>query len=154
MKKLLCVILAALLSFCACALAEDIMSYQDFVSAEIDDEITIETYVQAHQGWWEDNGTGKVTLYCQSEDGAYFLYNALATQEEAEKLVSDAQLLDQAGCFGIVLECVPSVVAAAALAMSRMRAFQEPFFTFSLTRKVTRRSQASAASWMSTGLKE
>ena len=92
MKKLLCVILAALLSFCACALAEDIMSYQDFVSAEIDDEITIETYVQAHQGWWEDNGTGKVTLYCQSEDGAYFLYNALATQEEAEKLVPGTKI--------------------------------------------------------------
>ena len=32
--------------------------------------------------------------------------------EEAEKLVSDAQLLDQAGCFGIVLEKVPAELAA------------------------------------------
>lgn len=33
-------------------------------------------------------------------------------EEEAEKLISDAQWLDQAGCFGIVLEKVPAKLAA------------------------------------------
>ena len=93
MKKLFCLVLAALLTLGACALAEGVMSYADFAAAEIDDEVTIETYVQAHQGWWEDNGAGKVTLYCQSEDGAYFLYNASATQEEAEKLVPGTKIV-------------------------------------------------------------
>lgn len=35
------------------------------------------------------------------------------TPESAKQLIEDAKALEEAGCFGIVLECVPSVVAAA-----------------------------------------
>jgi 3-methyl-2-oxobutanoate hydroxymethyltransferase len=35
------------------------------------------------------------------------------TQEEADRLVEDALALEQAGAFGIVLECIPAEVAAA-----------------------------------------
>ena len=92
MKKLFATIVALALTLCACALAEGAMSYADFMAAEIDDEVTIETYVQAHQGWWDNNGTGNVTIYAQDPEGAYFLYNAVATQEEAEKLVPGTKI--------------------------------------------------------------
>ncbi len=92
MKKLFVVLLALVLALSAFALAEGGMSYADYVAAEIDDEITIEAYVQAHQGWWDNNGTGNVTIYAQDEEGGYFLYNAVATQEEAEKLVPGTKI--------------------------------------------------------------
>ena len=44
--------------------------------------MTVETYVQAKQSWWDNKGT----IYCQSEDGAYFLYNMPMSQEEYDKL--------------------------------------------------------------------
>jgi hypothetical protein len=92
MKKLFAVMLALVVALSACALAEDAMSYADYVAAEIDDEVTIEAYVQAHQGWWDNNGTGNVTIYAQDEEGGYFLYNAVATQEEADKLVPGTKI--------------------------------------------------------------
>ena len=92
MKKLFAVILALALCLSAFALAEEVMSYADYLAAEIDDEVTVETYVQATQGWWDDNGTGKVTIYTQNEEGAYFLYNAVATEEEAAKLVPGTKI--------------------------------------------------------------
>ena len=92
MKKLFAAILALALCLSAFALAEEVMSYADYLAAEIDDEVTVETYVQATQGWWDDNGTGKVTIYTQNEEGAYFLYNAVATEEEAAKLVPGTKI--------------------------------------------------------------
>lgn len=92
MKKLFAMMLALVLALSACALAEGAMSYADYVAAAVDDEITIEAYVQAHQGWWDNNGTGNVTIYAQDEEGGYFLYNAVATQEEAEKLVPGTKI--------------------------------------------------------------
>ena len=92
MKKLFAVMLALVVALSACALAEGTMSYADYVAAEIDDEVTIEAYVQAHQGWWDNNGTGNVTIYAQDEEGGYFLYNAVATQEEADKLVPGTKI--------------------------------------------------------------
>lgn len=35
-----------------------------------------------------------------------------ADEKEAEKLISDAMLLEEAGCFGIVLEKIPAVLAS------------------------------------------
>ena len=92
MKKLFAVMLALVVALSACALAEGTMSYADYVAAEIDDEVTIEAYVQAHQGWWDNNGTGNVTIYAQDEEGGYFLYNAVATQEEADKLIPGTKI--------------------------------------------------------------
>ena len=52
------------------------------MAAELDSEVTIETYVQAKQSWWED----KATVYTQDKDGAYFLYDMACSEEDYEKL--------------------------------------------------------------------
>ncbi len=62
---------------------EGVMTYAEYAAAAIDDEVVVETYVQAHQSWWD----GKVTVYSQDQDGAYFLYNMACSEEDAEKLV-------------------------------------------------------------------
>lgn len=85
MKKILAIALAMLmLCLTACAVAEDakVMTYEEYVAAELDSEVTVETYVQAKQSWWDNKGT----IYCQSEDGAYFLYNMPMSQEEYDML--------------------------------------------------------------------
>ena len=82
MKKLFAAILALALTLCACAMAEEAMTYADYMAAEIDDEVTIECYVQAHQSWWED----KISVYAADQDGAYFIYNMACSEEDAAKL--------------------------------------------------------------------
>jgi len=86
MKKTLLMILVVLaaMTLC-CAAAEDAapMTHAEYVAAEVDSEVYVETYVQATQSWWDN----KITVYCQSEDGAYFIYELAATEEEAAKLV-------------------------------------------------------------------
>ena len=59
------------------------MSHADYVAADNETEVVVETYVQAHQSWWDN----KVTVYCQSPDGAYFLYELACSEEDAAKLV-------------------------------------------------------------------
>ena len=59
--------------------AEGVMTHAEYMAAELDTEVTVDTYVQAKQSWWEEKATA--TLYCQSEDGAYFVYNAACSQE-------------------------------------------------------------------------
>lgn len=62
--------------------SEGVMTYEEYVAAELDSEVTIETYVQAKQSWWED----KATVYTQDKDGAYFLYDMACSEEDYEKL--------------------------------------------------------------------
>ena len=58
------------------------MSYAEYMAAPVDTPVCVETYVQAHQSWWDN----KITVYAQSEDGAYFLYNMECSEEDAAKL--------------------------------------------------------------------
>ena len=95
MKKFLAVMLTlSLLLTGVVALADEavksegVMTYADYVAAELDSEVVIETYVQAHQSWWD----GKITCYTQDEDGAYFLYNMACTEEDAAKLVPGTKI--------------------------------------------------------------
>ena len=93
MKKIVTLLLAALmvLSLFACAAADEtaaVMTHDEYVAAELDTEVTIETYVQAHQSWWNDT----ITIYTQSEDGAYFIYSAACDAETAEKLVPGTKI--------------------------------------------------------------
>ena len=83
MKKILSIVLVLMLTLGAFAMAEGAMSYADYAAAAIDDEVTIEACVQAHQSWWD----GKVTIYAADQDGAYFLYEVPCSEEDAEKLV-------------------------------------------------------------------
>ena len=64
------------------------MSHADYDAAELDSEVYVETYVQATQSWWD----GKITVYAQSEDGAYFIYNMACSEEDAAKLVPGAKI--------------------------------------------------------------
>ena len=65
------------------------MTYEEYVAAPMDAEVVIETYVQATQSWWDN----KITVYCQSEDGAYFLYEMACSEEDAAKLVPGTKIL-------------------------------------------------------------
>ncbi len=68
---------------------QDVMTYAEYAAAAVDDPVVIEAYVQANQSWWD----GKITVYAQDEDGAYFLYNmACESQEEADKLVPGTKI--------------------------------------------------------------
>lgn len=67
---------------------DGVMSYADYAAAALDDEVTVVTYVQAHQSWWDD----KVTVYCQDQDGAIFLYELACSEEDAAKLTEGVQI--------------------------------------------------------------
>lgn len=67
---------------------EAVMSYDEYMAADLDSKIVIETYVQAKQSWWED----KATLYTQDQDGAYFVYNMACSEEDYEKLIPGTKI--------------------------------------------------------------
>ena len=89
MKKFvaLLLVLVMVLSLTACG-KNSAMTYEQFAAAAMDTEVTVETYVQATQSWWEN----KITAYCQSKDGAYFAYELTCTEEEAAKLVPGTKI--------------------------------------------------------------
>ncbi len=60
-----------------------VMTHAEYIAAENDSEVLIESYVQGHQSWWDN----KVTVYLQSEDGAYFAYEMACSEEDAAKLL-------------------------------------------------------------------
>ena len=71
-----------------------VMTHDDYVAAELDAEVVIECYVQETQGWWYDDaaGHGKITVYAQDQDGAYFLYELACSEEDAAKLVPGTKI--------------------------------------------------------------
>ena len=83
MKKIvaLLLVLSIVLAFAGCGSKG--MSHDEFMAAAMDSEVVVETYVQDHQSWWDN----KITVYCQSKDGAYFLYELACSEEDAAKLV-------------------------------------------------------------------
>lgn len=64
------------------------MTHDEYIAAALDSEVVIETYVQGHQSWWDN----KITVYCQSPDGAYFLYELACAEEDAAKLVPGTKI--------------------------------------------------------------
>ena len=64
------------------------MTHEEFMAAELESLVYVETYVQGHQSWWDN----KITVYCQSEDGAYFLYELACSEEDAAKLVPGTKI--------------------------------------------------------------
>ena len=55
-----------------------VMTYEEYVAAELDAPVVIEAYVQGKQSWWDN----KATVYAQDEDGAYFLYEMACSEED------------------------------------------------------------------------
>lgn len=66
----------------------ELTSYADFVAAPADTPVTVETYVQAKQGWWED----AATIYTQNEEGAYFIYSMPISEEDYNKLTEGTKI--------------------------------------------------------------
>lgn len=67
---------------------DSVMNYEAYKAAAMDSKVTVETYVQATQSWWDN----KITAYCQSKDGAYFAYELACTEEDAAKLVPGTKI--------------------------------------------------------------
>lgn len=65
-----------------------VMTHEEYMAADLDSAVSIETYVQGHQSWWDN----KITVYCQSHDGAYFLYELACSEEDAAKLVPGTKI--------------------------------------------------------------
>ncbi len=65
-----------------------VMSYEEYMAAELDTQVCVETYVQAKQSWWED----KATVYTQTPEGAYFVYDMACSQEDYDKLVPGTKI--------------------------------------------------------------
>ena len=61
-----------------------VMSYEEYMAAELDTEVTIQAYVQAKQSYYAEQGTA--TVYLQDQDGAYFAYDMACTQEEYDAM--------------------------------------------------------------------
>lgn len=70
------------------AKSEGVMTYAEYEAAELDTEVTVETYVQAKQSFWEN----KATLYTQDADGAYFIYDMTITEEDYNKLAEGTKI--------------------------------------------------------------
>ena len=102
-KKLLSLLMAGsmVLSLAACGekapveeVVEDaveevaVMTYEEFTAAPVDTEVTVETYVQGKQSWWDNKGT----FYTQNEEGAYFLYEMPCTEEEYNLLTEGTKI--------------------------------------------------------------
>lgn len=68
--------------------SEGVMTYEEYVAADLESEVVVETYVQAKQSWWED----KATLYTQDQDGAYFIYEMACSEEDYEKLTPGTKI--------------------------------------------------------------
>lgn len=66
-----------------------VMSYDEYVAAELDTEVLVEVYVQATQSWWNDT----ITVYAADEDGAYFIYNMECSEDDAALLVPGTKIL-------------------------------------------------------------
>lgn len=68
--------------------ASGVMTYADYVAAELDSEVTVDCYVQDCQSWWDN----KITVYAADEDGAYFIYNMACTEEQAQDVIGGAHI--------------------------------------------------------------
>ena len=72
-----------------------VMSHAEYIAASVDDPVTVETYVQGKQGWWEDNGVGKASFYAQNksdDEGGYFFYEMPCSKEDYDKIVPGTKL--------------------------------------------------------------
>ena len=65
-----------------------VMTYEEYMAAEMEAAVTVECYVQATQSWWDN----KITVYAQDPDGAYFIYELACAEEDAAKLTAGTKI--------------------------------------------------------------
>ena len=70
------------------AKSDGVLTYAEYMAAEFDTEVVVETFVQAKQSWWDN----KATVYSQDKDGAYFLYDMACSEEDYPKLVPGTKI--------------------------------------------------------------
>ena len=68
--------------------SEGVMTYAEYDAAKVDDPVTVETFVQDKQSWWDN----KATIYTQDNEGAYFVYEMACTEEDYAKLVKGQKI--------------------------------------------------------------
>ena len=98
MKKFFAMLLVLVLALSCCSAfaeeaetevkSEGVMTYAEYVAADIDTQVVIEAYVQGAQSWWDN----KATVYTQDHDGAYFCYNMTCSEEDYAKLVPGTKI--------------------------------------------------------------
>ncbi len=66
-----------------------VMTYAEYMAADMDSEVCVEAYVQATQSWWDN----KITVYAADKDGAYFIYELACTEENSAKLVPGTKII-------------------------------------------------------------
>ena len=110
MKKLLAILLAlvVVMSFAGCVQTADktadsttkateatkeeptttVMTYEEFMAADIEADVCIETYVQACRGWWNET----ICVYAQGPDGGYFMYDMACSEADAAKLIPGTKI--------------------------------------------------------------
>ena len=65
-----------------------VMTYAQYMAAEVGTDVCVEAYVQAHQSWWDN----KITVYLADEDGAYFVYELACSEADAAKLEAGTKI--------------------------------------------------------------
>lgn len=98
MKKFFAMLLVLVLALSCCSAfaekaetevkSEGVMTYAEYVAADIDTQVVIEAYVQGAQSWWDN----KATVYTQDHDGAYFCYDMACSEEDYAKLVPGTKI--------------------------------------------------------------
>ena len=68
--------------------SEGVMTYAEYIAAEMESTVVVEAYVQATQSWWDN----KITVYAQDGDGGYFFYNMTCTESNAAKLIPGTKI--------------------------------------------------------------
>lgn len=68
--------------------SEGVMTYEEYAAADLETEVTVETYVQAKQSWWDNTAT----VYTQDKDGGYFVYNMACSEEDYAKLTPGTKI--------------------------------------------------------------
>ena len=74
------------------AKAEGTMTHAEYAAAADDDAVVIEAFVQAKQGWWEQDGQGRATIYLQDNEGGYLAYNLFCTEAEFNQMTIGTKL--------------------------------------------------------------
>ncbi len=66
-----------------------VMTHDEYIAAELDAAVKIESYVQATQSWWNN----QITVYLQDENGGYLAYNLACSEDDAAKLVPGTRMI-------------------------------------------------------------
>lgn len=65
-----------------------VMTHEEYMAAEEFAPVCVEVYVQNTQSWWSD----QISVYAQDENGGYFIYNMVCSEEDAALLTPGTKI--------------------------------------------------------------